>query len=49
VVAGQYGFASCACTVGPGVDFADFRMPGRAELLAQLPEHADLVMALTRV
>jgi uncharacterized protein len=48
VLPGPHGFALCGCTVAPGFDFADFRMPGRAELLAQLPLHAELVTALTR-
>jgi predicted cupin superfamily sugar epimerase len=48
VASGPHGFALCGCTVAPGFDFADFRMPARAELLAQLPEHAELVTALTR-
>lgn len=45
---GRYGFALCGCTVAPGFDFADFRMPPRAELLALLPAHAAQVRALTR-
>jgi uncharacterized protein len=48
VAGGSHGFALCGCTVAPGFDFADFRMPTRAELLARLPEHAALVTALTR-
>jgi len=48
VVPGEHGFALCGCTVAPGFDFADFRMPPRSELLAALPEHAELVTALTR-
>jgi predicted cupin superfamily sugar epimerase len=48
VLPGPHGFALCGCTVAPGFDFADFRMPGRAELHALLPVHADLVTALTR-
>jgi uncharacterized protein len=48
VAAGPHGFVLCGCTVAPGFDFADFRMPGRQELIAQLPDHADLVVALTR-
>ena len=48
VVPGPHGFALCGCTVAPGFDFADFRMPSRAELLAELPAHAELVTALTR-
>lgn len=45
---GPHGFALCGCTVAPGFDFADFRMPPRAELLAQLPQHRQLVTELTR-
>jgi len=41
-------FALCGCTVAPGFEFADFEMPGRAELLARLPRHADVVTRLTR-
>ncbi len=48
VAAGSHGFALCGCTVAPGFDFADFRMPSRAELLAKLPAYAELVTALTR-
>jgi hypothetical protein len=48
VVPGPHGFALCGCTVAPGFDFADFRMPPRAELLALLPEYASLVTELTR-
>ncbi len=48
VTAGRHGFALCGCTVAPGFDFADFRMPARAELLRLLPEHAALVVELTR-
>jgi uncharacterized protein len=45
---GPHGFALCGCTVAPGFDFADFRMPARAELLEQLPEHRELITGLTR-
>src|ERR1041384_2392295 len=48
VAPGPHGFALCGCTVAPGFDFADFRMPARAELTSQLPQHAELVRALTR-
>lgn len=48
VVAGSHGFALCGCTVAPGFDFADFRMPARAELLSRLPAFRDLVLSLTR-
>ena len=48
VAAGPHGFALCGCTVAPGFDFADFRMPPRAELLRDLPQHSALVTAFTR-
>ena len=38
----------CGCTVAPGFDFADFEMPTRDELLALLPDHAEIVTRLTR-
>jgi len=36
------------CTVAPGFDFADFEMPGRAELLERYPQHEELIKRLTR-
>jgi predicted cupin superfamily sugar epimerase len=48
VMPGPHGFALCGCTVAPGFEFADFRMPPRSELLARLPAHRELVTALTR-
>lgn len=48
VAHGSHGFALCGCTVAPGFDFADFRMPPREELLVRLPAHAELITALTR-
>lgn len=48
VASGPHGFVLCGCTVAPGFDFADFRMPARAELEASLPEHVELIRALTR-
>jgi uncharacterized protein len=48
VAPGPHGFVLCGCTVAPGFDFADFRMPPRAELLMRLPAHAQLVTTLTR-
>jgi predicted cupin superfamily sugar epimerase len=35
-------------TVAPGFDFADFEMPGRAELVRQFPAHRGLIESLTR-
>ncbi len=48
VADGSFGFALCGCTVAPGFDFADFRMPARDELLSRLPEHRALLVRLTR-
>lgn len=48
VLAGPHGFALCGCTVAPGFDFADFRMPTQSELLSRLPGERELVLALTR-
>ena len=45
---GAHGYALCGCTVAPGFDFADFRMPPRAELLDRLPAHSQLVSELSR-
>lgn len=45
---GSHGFALCGCTVAPGFEFADFTMPGRAELSARYPAHAALFEALCR-
>jgi predicted cupin superfamily sugar epimerase len=42
------GYALCGCTVAPGFDFADFELPSREEMLANLAAHGDLVRALTR-
>jgi uncharacterized protein len=36
------------CTVAPGFDFADFEMPGRAELCRLYPQHRALIERLTR-
>jgi predicted cupin superfamily sugar epimerase len=36
------------CTVAPGFDFADFELAAREPLMAQYPEHAELIRQLTR-
>lgn len=41
-------YALAGCTVAPGFDFSDFEMARRADLLAQYPQHSDLVCKLTR-
>ena len=42
------GFSLVGCTVAPGFDFADFEMPPRAELLAALPDHAEVIRRFSR-
>jgi predicted cupin superfamily sugar epimerase len=41
-------YSLVGCTVAPGFDFADFEMPGREWVLKAFPQHAELVMGLTR-
>ncbi|HEU4471802.1 MAG TPA: cupin domain-containing protein [Flavisolibacter sp.] len=41
-------FCLAGCTVSPGFDFADFELAGRAALIAQYPQHADIIGRLTR-
>jgi uncharacterized protein len=58
VVPGGHWFGSClerpdtyalvGCTVAPGFDFSDFEMARRADLLAQYPQHRDIIYKLTR-
>ncbi|MBI1920934.1 MAG: cupin domain-containing protein [Geobacter sp.] len=43
---GEYTLVSCL--VAPGFDFADFRIPSRAELQAQFPEYSELIDRFTR-
>lgn len=40
-------FVLVSCTVAPGFEFEDFRLGGRDELLAQFPQHAELVERMT--
>jgi hypothetical protein len=40
--------ALLGCTVTPGFDFADYRAGSAAELIAQWPEQAERIKALTR-
>jgi predicted cupin superfamily sugar epimerase len=42
------GFALVGCTVAPGFDFDDFELPARADLLAQYPQHRELIARLSR-
>jgi predicted cupin superfamily sugar epimerase len=41
-------YALVGCTVAPGFDFLDFEIARRADLLAQHPQHADVIETLTR-
>jgi predicted cupin superfamily sugar epimerase len=41
-------YALVGCTVAPGFDFADFELAAREPLMAQYPEHAELIRQLTR-
>ena len=47
-VRGEGAFALVGCTVAPGFDFADFEMAERDLLLADHPQHRDLICRLTR-
>nr|WP_067057946.1 cupin domain-containing protein [Mucilaginibacter sp. L294] len=42
------GFTLVSCAVAPGFDFAEFEMAKKNELLAQYPQHADLLDRLCR-
>jgi len=58
-VPGGHWFGSClewpdsyalvGCTVAPGFDFSDFEMARRADLLAQYPQHKEVIHKLTRL
>ncbi len=43
---GEYSLAGC--TVSPGFDFADWKMPSADELVRQYPEYAELMRQLAR-
>lgn len=40
--------ALAGCTVAPGFDFAEFEMAKRGDLVAQYPQHRDVIHKLTR-
>jgi len=44
---GPHGYVLCGCTVAPGFEFEDFELPSRAELLARLPLHRELILTLS--
>jgi predicted cupin superfamily sugar epimerase len=41
-------FALVGCTVAPGFDFEDFEMGKRAKLVAEYPQHREVIQSLTR-
>jgi len=43
----EIAFSLVGCTVAPGFDFADFEMADRNTLLAEFPQHADVISLLT--
>ena len=43
----QHAWALVSCVVTPGFDFADFELAERDALLAEHPQHADLIRELT--
>jgi uncharacterized protein len=43
----EYAWALVSCVVTPGFDFADFELGERDALLAEFPQHADLIRRLT--
>lgn len=47
-VADWKSWALVGCTVSPGFDFADFEIGQRAELIAQYPQHREIIDRLTR-
>ncbi len=47
-VSKEGSFGLVGCTVAPGFDFMDFEMAKRNDLLAEFPEHRDIIHSLTR-
>jgi predicted cupin superfamily sugar epimerase len=47
-VADWQSFGVVGCTVSPGFDFEDFEIGKRAELVANYPQHRELIRSLTR-
>lgn len=41
-------YALVGCTVSPGFDFEDFELAERNSLIKKYPQHADLIISLTR-
>jgi predicted cupin superfamily sugar epimerase len=45
---GGKNWALMGCTVAPGFDYSDFELAERASLIAEHPEHTELIKALTK-
>lgn len=45
--AAESAYSLVGCTVAPGFDFADFELADREQLLAEFPQHADVIRRLT--
>jgi predicted cupin superfamily sugar epimerase len=41
-------FALLGATMAPGFDYADYEQGGRSDLMAQYPDHSDMIRELTR-
>ncbi len=41
-------YALVGCTVAPGFDFQDFELADREKLIAEFPEHAEIIKKYTR-
>jgi len=42
-------FSLVSCTVAPGFDFQDFEIGRREDLLAEFPQHRDIILRLTEL
>ena len=47
-VKGDGRWALLGCTVAPAFEFVDYELGGREELIAQFPQHRDVILRLTR-
>lgn len=45
----ESGYGLVGCSVAPGFDFADFEMAERKNLMAEFPQHQEVIEKLTRV
>lgn len=44
----ESGYGLVGCSVAPGFDFADFEMAERESLMAEFPQHQEVIRKLTR-